>query len=226
MKLELTIPTKLNEITLAKYQAFLTVANSNDDPEFVQQKMIQIFCGIDLKDVAQIRYKDVNEISESLSKMFQEEHKYVPTFKMGGVEFGFIPNLDEITNGEYIDLTKYISDWDNMHKAMAVMYRPITKRLGKDKYDIQPYQGTITYSEVMKFAPLDAVLGSIVFFYNLANALLNSTLNYLENNQEVQNILQQHNLGQNGDGITASMLSLKETLLELTMRPNFHFIKV
>ena len=226
MKLELTIPTKLNEITLAKYQAFLTVANSNDDPEFVQQKMIQIFCGIDLKNVAQIRNKDVNEISESLSKMFQTDHEFTPTFKMGGVEFGFIPNLDEITNGEYIDLTKYISDWKNMHKAMAVMYRPITKRLGKDKYDIQPYEGTITYSEVMKYAPLDAVLGSIVFFYNLANALLRSTLNYLENNQEVQNILQAHNLEQNGDGITASMLSLKETLLELTMQPNFHFIKV
>lgn len=225
MKLELTIPTKLSEITLAKYQAFLTVANSNDDPEFIQQKMIQIFCGVDLQNVAQIRNKDVNEISEMLSNMFKQDHKYIPTFKMGGVEFGFIPNLDEITNGEYIDLTKYISDWDNMHKAMAVLYRPITKKLGKDKYDIQPYQGTITYSEVMKYAPLDAVLGSIVFFYNLANELLHSTLNYLESNQEVMNIAQPHNSGQSGGGIQASMLLLKEMLLELTMQPNFHFIK-
>lgn len=225
MKLELTIPTELKEISLAKYQAFLTVSNNNDDSEFLQQKMVQIFCGIDLKDVAQIRYKDVNDITESIGKMFTREHKHVPTFKLGGVEFGFIPNLDEITNGEYIDLEKYLSNWDDMHKAMAVLYRPIKERL-KDKYTIEHYQGSITYSEVMKYAPLDAVLGSIVFFYNLGNALLNSTLNYLETNQEVQNILQQHNLEQNGVGITQSMLLLKETLLELTTLQNYHFIKV
>lgn len=225
MKLELTIPTELKEISLAKYQAFLTVSNNNDDSEFLQQKMVQIFCGIDLKDVAQIRYKDVNDITESIGKMFTQEHKHVPTFKLGGVEFGFIPNLDEITNGEYIDLEKYLSNWDDMHKAMAVLYRPIKERL-KDKYTIEPYQGSITYSEVMKYAPLDAVLGSVVFFYNLGNALLSSTLNYLENNKEVQSIVQQHNSEQNGDGITVSMLLLKETLLELTTLPNFHFIKV
>lgn len=225
MKLELTIPTELKEISLAKYQAFLTVSNNNDDSEFLQQKMVQIFCGIDLKDVAQIRYKDVNDITESIGKMFTQEHKHVPTFKLGGVEFGFIPNLDEITNGEYIDLEKYLSNWDDMHKAMAVLYRPIKERL-KDKYTIEPYQGSITYAEVMKYAPLDAVLGSVVFFYNLGNALLNSTLNYLETNQEVRNIVQAHNSGQNGDGIAVSMLSLKETLLELKTLPNFHFIKV
>lgn len=225
MKLELTIPTELKEISLAKYQAFLTVSNNNDDSEFLQQKMVQIFCGIDLKDVAQIRYKDVNDITESIGKMFTQEHKHVPTFKLGGVEFGFIPNLDEITNGEYIDLEKYLSNWDDMHKAMAVLYRPIKERL-KDKYTIEPYQGSITYSEVMKYAPLDAVLGSVVFFYNLGNALLSSTLNYLESNKEVQSIVQAHNLEQNGGGITQSMLLLKETLLELTTLPNFHYIKV
>lgn len=225
MKLELTIPTELKEISLAKYQAFLKVSNNNDDSEFLQQKMVQIFCGIDLKNVAQIRYKDVNDITESIGKMFTQEHKHVPTFKLGGVEFGFIPNLDEITNGEYIDLEKYLSNWEDMHKAMAVLYRPIKERL-KDKYIIEPYQGSITYSEVMKYAPLDAVLGSVVFFYNLGNALLNSTLNYLENNKEVRNIVQAHNSGQNGDGIAVSMLLLKETLLELTTLPNFHFIKV
>ena len=129
MKLELQIPTELKEITLAKYQAFLKIAEANDDQEFLQQKMVQTFCGIDLKDVAQIRYKDVNEITTSLSQMFAKEHKHVPTFKLGGVEFGFIPNLDEITNGEYIDAEKFLTNWEDMHKAMAVLYRPIKSKL-------------------------------------------------------------------------------------------------
>lgn len=225
MKLELTIPTTLNEIKLTQYQAFLKVAKENEDGEFLQQKMVQLFCGIDLKDVAQIRYSDVNEITNSLGTMFTKEHKFITTFKMGGVEFGFIPNLDKISLGEYRDLDTYITDWDNMHKAMAVLYRPIKAKI-KNKYEIEDYNGSITYSDVMKHAPLDVVLGSQVFFYNLSKELLNSTLNYLENNQEVQTILQQHNLEQSGDGIHRSMLSLKETLEDLNKLPNFFYTNV
>ena len=44
------------------------------------------------------------------------------------VEFGFIPKLDNISLGEFVDLDSYMSDWDNMHKAMAVLYRPVTFR--------------------------------------------------------------------------------------------------
>lgn len=220
MKLELTIPTTLNEIKLLQYQAFLKVAKENEDGEFLQQKMVQLFCGIDLKDVAQIRYSDVNEITNSLGAMFTKEHKFIPTFKMGGVEFGFIPNLDKISLGEYRDLDTYITDWDNMHKAIAVMYRPIKAKI-KNKYEIESYNGSITYSDVMKHAPLDVVLGAQVFFYNLSKELMNSTLNYLENNQEVQTILRERNLAQNGDGIVLSMLSLRETLEDLNKLPNF-----
>lgn len=222
MKLELTIPTTLNEIKLTQYQAFLKVAKENEDGEFLQQKMVQLFCGIDLKDVAQIRYSDVSEITNSLGTMFTKEHKFIPTFKMGGVEFGFIPNLDKISLGEYRDLDTYITDWDNMHKAMAVLYRPIKAKI-KNKYEIEDYNGSITYSEVMKHAPLDVVLGSQVFFYNLSKELMNSTLNYLDKNQEVQTILQQRNLEQNGDGIARSMLSLRETLEDLNKLPNFFY---
>jgi len=224
MELKLQVPTKLNEINLAKYQEYLKVANSNDDPEFIQQKMIQIFCGIDLKNIAQIMRKDVNEISESIGKMFTDTHNFLPRFKLNNIEFGFIPNLEEITNGEYIDITKYISNWDEMHKAMAVMFRPINQK-AFGKYEIEPYINSATYSEVMKFAPLDVVLGAVVFFYNLANELLKATLNYLENNQEVRNILQRHNSIKNGDGIAQSMLLLKEMLLEFEMQQDFHFLK-
>jgi len=222
MKLELTIPTTLNEIKLLQYQAFLKVAKDNEDGEFLQQKMVQLFCGIDLKNVAQIRYSDVNEITNSLGNMFTKEHRHIPTFKMGGIEFGFIPNLDKISLGEYRDLDTYITDWDNMHKAMAVLYRPIKSKI-KNKYEIEPYNGSITYSDVMKHAPLDVVLGAQVFFYNLSKELLNSTLNYLESNQEVQTILQEHNLTQSGVGITHSMLSLREMLEDLNRLPNFFY---
>ena len=216
MKLEITIPTKLSEIKLSQYQAFLKIAKDNEDSEFLHQKMVQIFCGIDLKDIALIKYKDVNEITASLNNMFASSNQLIPKFKLGGTEFGFIPNLDDMTFGEYTDLDTYITDWDMMHRAMAVLYRPIKNKGLNGTYDIEDYNGTVTYGDVMKYAPLDVVLGATVFFYNLGNALLNATINYLEKDTEVQNILLQGNLDKDGDGIVQSMLLLKETLQDLT----------
>jgi hypothetical protein len=108
-----------------------------------------------------------------------------------------------------------------MHKAMAVLYRPITKNGLNNTYEIEKYNGSITYSDVMKHAPLDVVFGANVFFYTLGNDLLKSTMTYLENNKEIQTILQQHNLGKDGDGIHQSMLLLKETLQDLIQLPNY-----
>jgi hypothetical protein len=225
MKIELTIPTSLNEIKLAQYQKFLSIVKDNEESEFLQQKMVQIFCGIDLKDVASIRYKDVVEINQNINNLFTKENKFIQRFKMGGVEFGFIPNLDEMSTGEYMDLDAYITDWDTMHNAMAVLYRPITNKLGT-KYNIEEYKGSVTYADVMRHAPLDVVLGAMVFFYNLGNDLLSSTINYLEKNQEVQNILNKHNSENGGDGIQVSMLLLKETLEDLMKFPSYQYIKV
>jgi len=99
-----------------------------------------------------------------------------------------------------------------MHKAMAVLYRPITKKGINDTYEIEKYNGSITYSDVMKHAPLDVVFGANVFFYNLGKELLKSTMTYLENNKEIQTILQQHSLENDGGGILQSMDLLRETL--------------
>jgi len=222
MKLQITIPTSLEEITLEQYQKFLSIAKDNPDSEFLQHKMVEIFCGIDLKNAAKISFKDVNEITNNLSNLFTQKYDLKRTFKLGNTEFGFITNLDEITLGEYTDLDKYISNWDMMHNAMAVLYRPITKKL-KDKYQIEEYNGSYTYCDAMKFAPVDVVLGAVVFFYNLGNELLKSTIHYLENNQEFQNIVNNHNLEVNGVGIHHSMLLLREMLEDLKMFPNFDY---
>jgi hypothetical protein len=222
MKLQITIPTSLEEITLEQYQKFLSIAKDNPDGEFLQHKMVEIFCGIDLKNAAKISYKDVNEITTNLSNLFNQKYDLKRTFKLGNTEFGFITNLDEITLGEYTDLDKYISDWDKMHNAMAVLYRPVTKKL-KDKYQIEEYNGSYTYCDAMKYMPLDVALGAVVFFYNLGNELLKSTIHYLENNQEFQNIVNNHNLEVNGVGIHHSMLCLKEMLEDLKMFPDFDY---
>jgi hypothetical protein len=66
-----------------------------------------------------------------------------------------------------------------MHKAMAVLFRPIKQKQGS-KYLIEEYEGSHKYSERMKNMPLDVVLGAMVFFWNLTSALLNCIPNYLD----------------------------------------------
>jgi hypothetical protein len=220
MQVKITIPTSLNEITLEQYQRFVSIMENNPESNFVQQKMIEIFCNVPLKLVDLMPLKDVNEIIETLDKMFSVDYKLKTIFKLGDTNFGFIPNLDDITLGEFSDLDNYFGKWDKMHNAMAVLYRPITDKSG-DKYLIQDYNGSITYCDVMKQMPLDVVLGAMVFFYNLSNELLISSLNYLEMNPQVQAMIDKHNSDLSGDGIALSMLSLKEMLEDLMKYRSF-----
>ena len=94
------------------------------------------------------------------------------------VEFGFIPNLDKITMGEYIDLNNYFEEMDTLHKAMAVLFRPIHKSYkNREKYKISSYEGTEFFSNVMKDMPLGIALGAKVFFYRLGTKLSKAILN-------------------------------------------------
>ena len=220
MKLEINVPSSLSEIPLKHYQDFLKVQADSNDEEFVAQKMIEIFCGISLKDVVKMKLTSLNELIQHFTKLFSEKPTFQRTFKIsaaeGEIEFGFIPELEEISFGEYVDLENHITNWDTYHKAMAVMYRPIVKTR-KDKYDIMPYEPNKDFQELMKFAPLDVVLASSVFFWTLGNELLQATLNYLEKEMKKNKTLsatfqKQLNLPNDGDGINQYMLSLKENL--------------
>jgi hypothetical protein len=217
MEIQINVPTSLNEIPLKHYVDFLNVQKGSNDEEFVAQKMIEIFCGIRLIDVAKIKLTSLNEMVAHFTQLFDQKPKFQQSFKIGNIEFGFIPNLEDITFGEYVDLENHLQSWDSFNKAMAVMYRPIKKRI-KDKYEIQEYSGTKEYQDLMQYAPLDVCIAASVFFYNLSKELLAATLNYLETEIKkdptiATTLVKQLNLPNNGDGISLYMDSLKETLL-------------
>jgi hypothetical protein len=230
MELQINVPTSLNEIPLKHYVDFLKVQEGSNDEEFVAQKMIEIFCGIRLIDVAKIKLTSLNEMVAHFTQLFEQKPKFQQTFKIGDIEFGFIPNLEEITFGEYVDLENHLQSWDSFNKAMAVMYRPIKRRI-KDKYEIQEYSGTKEYQDLMQYAPLDVCIAASVFFYNLGNELLTATLNYLEKQMKMDKNLsmtlaKQLNLQNDGDGISQYMHSLKETLQDSMKLPHFDLLNV
>ena len=209
MNIQVLTPDSLSEITLEQYQKYLKIQDQNEDETFLAIKMIEIFCGLRGDTIMKIKASSIREITEILTKMFNERPPLVREFTMKGKEYGFIPKLEDMSFGEYVDLDTYIGDNENMHRAMSVLYRPITQK-HNDKYLIEEYEGED--NEIMKDMPMDAVLSSVIFFYNLGMDLSKVMLNYLHQ-EENKDIVQQLNSEQNGVGINRfSEDSLREIL--------------
>ena len=217
MKIELNVPTSLDEITLGQYQKYLKIAESNQDGNFLQAKMIEIFCGIPLSDSYKLKVSSVAAIIDILEDLLDSKPTHVEQFVMGGVTYGFIPDLDEMSLGEYIDLDNNASKWEQMHVAMNVLYRPV-KDIRKDKYNIVDY--TAMNPDKMKDTPMSAVSGSLFFFLNLGIELSRDTILYSNNEEEMNSIHQKLTLVENGGGINQFTDSLAEILSDLKISLN------
>ena len=216
MNINITIPTSLNEITLRQYKHFLKIQKNVDDESFLNAKIIEIFCKVNLEDVMRLKFNDTELIVSKLTKMFDEKPNLVTSFKLDSINYGFHPQLDDLTLGEYIDLDTFIGDWENIEKAMAVLYRPVVNKL-KDKYTIEEYKVGID-AEILDM-PMDAVLSSIFFLWNLGLDLSKTMMNYLDKDQ-TQALTEYLNSQQNGDGITQFTDLLKETLQDMKISLN------
>jgi len=214
MEVKITVPDSLKDIPLHKYQKFHKVLEVNKDASFndlfIQEKILQIFCDLPLSDAIKYRKKDIDNITEMITQTLEQKPDLVLSFKLGDTEFGFIPKLEDMTFGEYIDLDNSISDVQNLHKAMAVLYRPIKQKI-KDKYLIEEYRGD-NYHEAMKHTPMDAVVSSMLFFWNLGIELSKAMIAYL---QDQEDLTQEQISVLNGDGINQYMHLQMETLLNL-----------
>lgn len=220
MKFDIYAPESLSDITLEQYMKFYKIQDGQEESNFIHQKMVEIFCNLDLKDVATIKYKSLKKVLMHLNDIFQEKPKFKNRFELNGIHYGFIPKLDEMSFGEYIDLDSYLTDWNSMDKAMSILYRPIKHKHG-DKYLIEEYKGI---NSDLRQMPLSIVMGCIVFFYHLSKDLLINTLKYLKVSET--NIHSNQTLVGNGVGINLSMQSVKETLQDLIKLPNLEFTNV
>lgn len=215
-KITLDIPQDLSAVTLQQYQKYLKIMEGKDemeDMDFMNLKVLEIFCGVSMKEAYGLPLSEFSFVINHIIEIFKEDTPLQRDFtltdpKGDSITFGFIPKLDDITLGEFIDLDNYIGDWQNMHKAMAILYRPVTFRKG-DLYLVEDYEGADKYSEIMKESPVNVALGAIVFFYRLGNVLSNYLADSLTKEMMEDQELKEH-LVKNGDGINQYMQSLKE----------------
>ncbi len=196
-KIKLKVPNKLSELTLGQYQKFTKILAKEPDEDFMQKKMIEIFCNVPLDQVNFFKYSSIIKVVEILLDMLNRKPKLRQRFVMNGVEYGIIPDLSDMSFGEFVDLDTYANDWEQMDKALAVLFRPV-KSSFKNNYLIKDYTGKETSMSEM---PLDVALGAVFFLLNLNSQLMKHTLVSSMDQIKRTNIQQDINSQKSMDGI-------------------------
>ena len=189
--IKITLPEDISDITLEQSQKYLSIIRREDISEFDKTKRIVVlFTGLNRKEVELIDIDSYNTIVTQINNALDSDVEFKHRFFLGGKEFGFLPNLDEITAGEYIDLSTYGTYPENLHKVMAVLFRPIVLDDAYDNYEIETYNANSEYAEIMKDAPMNIVNGMLVFFCLLSSELQIHILKSMEVVQAEARLLQ------------------------------------
>lgn len=213
--MKIILPESIQDITLHQFQLYNELLERTDLDEYnFNKRKIQIFTGLERSRIDLISAQDYKEITEQIDVALNQTVEFKPTFFIKDVEFGFIPNLDKITQGEFIDISKYGTDINEMHRFIAVLFRPIKNKDTLGNYEIINYKGTEQYANIMKHTPLSIVNGVFVFFSSLANELVNYTQKYMV--AEPAREVQQRTTLINGGGMLRLMNWLKARFGKLT----------
>ena len=188
--MKIILPENQSEITLEQYQRYVKLLERTDlDIYNFNRRKLEIFTPLTFKDTENVTQVDFEFCLNQIDKALNEEVEFKNRFTLGNVEFGFIPNLDEMTTAEYVDSNKYTNTADTLHYLMAILFRPIINKDTFNNYEIQTYQGTKEYFELMKKTPLSIANGSLFFFINLSTELQSYILKYTKEVQKKAGLL-------------------------------------
>ena len=161
------------EVTLSKWLKLIDFHNGTKSEE--AEETIAALSNIPKDLIKQLELKDVAVIMSKISELQQKQDSSLKRIiEIDGKRYGFHPNLDEITLGEYADLETMIKNdiEKNMPEVIAVLFRPIVEE-NNDVYTIEAYDGNISIrAEEMKKMSAEQVQSALVFFYNLGKELL------------------------------------------------------
>jgi len=192
MEIEIKIPTGWNDVSLKKYlELQKEMKNYEGNEDAITALMLVHLCDINPNLLDKIGVDGFKMIEEELNKFVNKTDLPLQRFiTIDGVEYGFEPNLSEMTYGAYVDITKYdtFTIDDNWAKIMSILYRPVSQRKG-DNYKIKSYTGNIDNTKWLEVG-MDIHLGALFFFANLLRDLLNFTLSSLTEKELEPNMKQ------------------------------------
>ena len=179
-----TIPNEWNELTLDRYMGIMKFLKDKDKEHDITKVIGILNCLTDvpIEDLYKIEAKSLKDLGAHLTTFMSsepnDELKHFITIK--GVEYGFHPNLSDITLGEFVDLETHMKDInENLHYILSILYRPVIAKEG-DKYAIEEYEFNEDTAKLFReHLKVDDFNGASVFFYDLARELSISSLKSL-----------------------------------------------
>ena len=181
-EVKLTIPDNWSDITIGTYQEYVKIQEGKGSEKTKIVKSLALLCNTTPFVVKKMAYKDLLDIMGIIKNMIdtepdKEQFRKVFTFK--DEEYGFCPNLSNISTGEYIDLENYCKEpIENLHTIMSILYRKINFKRN-ERYSIEDYDPDEFKEELFKDCPMDIALSSLGFFLTLGEKLATISHNYL-----------------------------------------------
>ena len=133
-------------------------------------KTIEALSDIPKRLVQELALSDVVAIMSKVGELqAKQDTKLKNLIEINGIEYGFHPDLDSITLGEYADIEQFIKEGidSSLPELMAVLYRPI-KEKKNGIYIIEAYDGNIRMrAEEMKQMSAEQVQSALMFFFAL-----------------------------------------------------------
>ena len=196
--MELRLPHKWSDLTLGELQVIMTSEN--------QIERLSVCTGKSEDKLRAMPQKLIQAATAHLDNLLtQETARHEKVVEIDGKRFGFIPNWDDFTAGEWIDMENHLEDfWKNAHKITALLYREVTYELG-EKYEVKKYTAKEDAS-IFEEMGADLISGMLLFFWTSRNQLLHDMqFSLLEvADKAIQS-------AKNGDGIISSTPSQEKT---------------
>ena len=211
-EIELKVPTSYADITLKQWIELQKELEAyKDDADAVTALMLYHLCGLEPKYLKRISIDDYALVKTQLESFLgNTDLPLQRIITIDGKEYGFEPNLSQMSYGAFADITQYkdLTIDKNWAKIMSVLYRPIKHKKG-EMYSIEAYDGEMREELFLKVG-MHVQFGALFFFVNLLMDLLNATLKSTMVKDIHPNIKQI--LERSGQLIPRSLTSPTETL--------------
>ena len=169
---EFKLISSWKDVTLEKWLKLIDFETGTKTEEATET--IAALSNIPKQLVKELALKDVAVLMSKIAELQQKQDTNLKKIiEIEGVEYGFHPDLDSITLGEYADIETFIKNGieKQLPELCAVLYRPI-KEKKNDIYIIDAYDGDIRLrTEEMKKMSAQQVQAALFFFYNLGKEL-------------------------------------------------------
>ena len=158
-----------NDVTLENWTKLIqhkTKSKSNEALTIISE-----LSNIPKDIINKLELSDVATIMGQIGKLqSQADTKLSKIVEIDDKRYGFHPDLDSITLGEYADIETFVKLDVEKHlpEIMAILYRPILDEKN-GVYTIQAYDGEIKLrTEEMKKMSAQQVQNALVFFWSFA----------------------------------------------------------